>query len=141
MRAAVVALYDGHCVICNTSRRMIGALDRAGRVEWLDLHQREAVVARYPDYDHAAMMGEIHVVADGRLYRGFKGTRRLFRAVPLWWPLYALLRLPIIGDWLGPQIYKFIARHRYTINRWAGAPVTEPETDCDDGVCKVISDK
>ncbi len=137
MHTNVVALYDGHCVICNTSRRLIGAFDRVRRIEWLDLHQREEVAARYPDYNHAEMMGEIHVVADGRLYRGLEATRRLFRAVPIFWPLYGLLRLPIIGTWLGPKVYRFIARHRYTINRWAGAPVTEPESDCDDGVCKV----
>lgn len=137
MSAPIVALYDGHCVICNTSRRLIGVFDRAGRVEWLDLHQRESVMTRYPDYDHAAMMGEIHVVADGRLYRGFRGTRRLFRAVPWLWPVYVLLRLPIIGDWVGPWVYKAIARHRYSINRWLGAPVTEPDMGCDDGVCKL----
>jgi predicted DCC family thiol-disulfide oxidoreductase YuxK len=137
MRSDIVALYDGQCVICNTSRRLIGRFDPAGRVEWVNLHQREVVAARYPDYDHAAMMGEIHVVADDRLYRGFQGTRRMFRAVPFFWPFYLLLRLPIIGDWVGPLVYKFIARHRYTINRWAGAPVTEPDTGCDDGICKI----
>lgn len=137
MPTPVVALYDGQCVICNTSRRLIGAFDKAGRVEWLDLHRREEVAARFPDLNHAAMMGEIHVVADGKLYRGFKGSRRLFRAVPIWWPVYAILRLPVIGDWLGPWVYKLIARNRYTINRWAGAPVTEPDMGCDDGVCKL----
>jgi len=132
----VVALYDGHCVICNTSCRLIGVFDRAERVEWVDLHQPEAV-ARYPDYDHTSMMGEIHVVADEQLYRGFKAIRRILRAVPVLWPVYGVLRLPVIGDWLGPQLYKFIARHRYSINRWVGAPVTEPDIGCDDGVCKV----
>lgn len=137
MRAKVVALYDGHCVICNTSRRLIDTFDKGKRVEWLDLHQRVEVFQRYPDYDHAAMMGEIHVVADGQLYRGFRGTRRLFRAVPIFWPMYGLLRLPLIGNWLGPKLYKFIANHRYTINRWLGSSVTEPDMGCEDGVCKI----
>jgi predicted DCC family thiol-disulfide oxidoreductase YuxK len=137
MTSRIVALYDGQCVICKTSRRVMTALDRRGRIEWLDVHQREEVAARFPQFDHAAMMGEIHVVADGQLYRGFKGARRLFRAVPWGWPLYGLLRLPLIGDWLGPWVYRQIARHRYAINRLLGAPVSEPDLRCTDDVCKV----
>jgi predicted DCC family thiol-disulfide oxidoreductase YuxK len=138
MTSSIVALYDGQCVICNTSRRLFEAIDKRGRIEWLDVHRRDEVARRYPDFVHDEMMGEIHVVADGgTLYRGFRGSRRLFRAVPLGWPLWALLRLPVIGNWVGPWVYRQIARHRYTINRWVGAPVSQPSLDCDDGVCKV----
>lgn len=132
-----VAIYDGHCVICNTTRRIVTALDWLKRVEFLDLHDQQAMDARFPQIDHEAAMGEIHVVADGdTVYPGFRGTRRMLRDLPLGLPLWAVLRLPIIGDWLGPRLYRFIARNRYAINRFFGVDL-EAEGECEDGVCKI----
>lgn len=137
----LTALYDGHCVICNTTRRLVRALDWFKRVEFLDLHQPEAQT-RYPHIDHAKAMGEIHVIdPSGRIFAGFYGTRRMFRALPLGLPVWAILRLPIIGDWLGVRVYRFIAKHRYAINRLLGvdlAKIQAEEALCDDtGVCKI----
>lgn len=137
----LTALYDGHCVICNTTRRLVRSLDWFKRVEFLDLHQPEAQM-RYPHIDHAKAMGEIHVIdRTGRIFAGFYGTRRMFRALPLGLPMWAILRLPIIGNWLGVRVYRFIAKHRYAINRLLGvdlAKIQAEEALCDDaGVCKV----
>jgi predicted DCC family thiol-disulfide oxidoreductase YuxK len=136
----VTAIYDGNCVICNTTRRVVRALDWFRRVEFLDLHDTEALDDRYPWLARGPLMGEIHVVdAERRVFRGFYGTRRMLRAVPLGWPLWALLRLPILGTWLGPRVYAFIARHRYAINRLLGvdrATIEREEAACDDGACK-----
>jgi predicted DCC family thiol-disulfide oxidoreductase YuxK len=131
---ATVAIYDGRCIICNTTRRIVGLLDWMKRVEFLDLHQQGEVEARYPQIDHVQAMGQIHVVADG-------GTRRMLRDLPLGLPLWALLHLPIIGTWLGPNLYKFIARNRYTINRLLGVDLAKEENDCIDGVCKIPTAK
>ena len=137
----VTALYDGHCVICNTTRRLVTALDWRKRVEWLDLHDKEIILSRYPDLDHTRLMGEIHVVEPGgQIYGGFYGMRRMLREVPLGIPLYLLLRLPLVGDWLGPRVYRFIARHRYRINRLLGVDLEQVEREeslCDEGVCKL----
>lgn len=137
----LTALYDGHCVICNTTRRIIRALDWFRQVEFLDLHLPEAKT-RYPHINHEQAMGEIHVIEpSGRIFTGFYGTRRMLRAVPLGVPLWAILRLPIIGDWLGVRVYRFIARHRYAINRWLGVELTDSQAEksgCDEaGVCKI----
>ncbi|MDX2076900.1 MAG: DUF393 domain-containing protein [bacterium] len=137
----ITALYDGHCVICNTTRRLIRTLDWFGRVEFLDLHQPQTR-DRYPAIDHDKAMGEIHVIApDGRVFAGFYGTRRMLRAVPLGLPLWAILRLPLVGDWLGVRVYRFIAKNRYVINRLLGvdlAKIEAEEAACDDmGVCKI----
>lgn len=137
----LTAIYDGHCVICNTTRRIVRALDWFNRVEFLDLHQRGRVAADYPNLEHDALMGQIHVI-DGadRVFAGFDGTRRMLRALPMAFPLYLLLRLPVIGDWLGPRIYGFIARNRYAINRLLGVDLDQQgqeEADCEGGVCKV----
>lgn len=126
----VTAIYDGNCVICNQTRRTIRVLDWLRRVEWLDLHDRAAVEARYPDLDYAKTMGEIHVVDhDGAMLPGFWGVRRMLREVPLGVPLWLLLHLPGM-NWLGPKVYGIVARNRYRINKLMG-------NDCMDGVCKI----
>lgn len=133
----VTALFDGHCVICQSTRRVIKALDWMNRVEFLDLHAKTAVNARYPEMDHEAMMGEIHVITpEGRVFAGFDGTRRMLREVPLGFPVWALLQLPGM-NWLGPKIYAFIARNRYAINRLFGVELDNNDADCVDGVCKI----
>jgi predicted DCC family thiol-disulfide oxidoreductase YuxK len=138
----LTAIYDGYCVICNTTRRVVRALDWFGRVEFLDLHQQEAMQSRFPQLSHEQTMGEIHVIdPSGRIFAGFYGTRRMLRAMPLTLPLWAILRLPIIGDWVGVRAYRFIAKNRYAINRLLGvdlAKIEAEEAACDDaGVCKI----
>lgn len=135
----LIALYDGHCVICNTTRRLVRALDWFRRVEFLDLHQPQTK-ERFPHINHTQAMGEIHVIApNGRIFAGFYGTRRMLRALPLGIPLWAILRLPLIGDWLGVRVYRWIAKHRYAINRLLGVDLAQAEeAPCDDtGVCKI----
>lgn len=137
----LTAIYDGHCVICNTSRRLVTTLDWRGRVQWLDLHDENTVAARFPHLDHESLMGEIHVIDEnGHLFAGVYGIRRMLRALPLGWPLYALLSLPVIGNWLGPGVYRFIARHRYRINQLLGVDLAQIEREealCDEDVCKL----
>jgi predicted DCC family thiol-disulfide oxidoreductase YuxK len=134
----LTAVYDGNCVICNTTRRIIRALDWFKRVEFLDLHDHAEVTARYPSLDQSALMGEIHVIdRGGRVFPGFLGTRRMLRAVPLGWPLWLLLHVPGVGNWLGPALYRFIARHRYAINQLLGVDLEQRDQDCEDGVCKL----
>lgn len=131
-----VAIYDGQCVICNTTRRIVTRLDWVRRVEFLDLHQQDEVAQRFPDLDHGAMMGQIHVIADQRVYAGFNGTRRMLRDLPLALPLWAILHLPIVGTWLGPKLYQFIARNRYEINRLLGVDLSKNTMECED-VCQI----
>lgn len=133
----LVAIYDGHCVICNTTRRIVTALDWFKRVEFVDLHNHDEVSLRFPQVDHERAMGEIHVIDGVRVFAGFQGTRRMLRALPLGLPLWALLRLPIIGDWIGPRVYRFIARHRYAINRMLGVDLNQTAENCDNNVCKI----
>jgi predicted DCC family thiol-disulfide oxidoreductase YuxK len=131
--SVVTAIYDGNCVLCQQTKRIIEALDWLNRAEFLNLHDWETVQARYPDLDYEMAMGQMHVVGeDGRLLAGFEGVRRLLRELPLGFPVWLILRLPGMG-WLGEKVYRFVARNRYRINKLVGAKV------CEDGVCKVHS--
>ena len=131
----IIALFDGHCVLCQTTRRIIQALDWFGHVEFIDLHDQSTIEARYPDLDHAILMGEINVIDGDRRYTGFDGIRRMLRATPPGFPLWLLFSLPGMG-WIGPVVYRFIARHRYAINRFFGIDLDAQE-DCLDGICKI----
>lgn len=127
----VTAIYDGYCVFCTQSKRIIEALDWLKRVEFLDLHNWNEVEARYPNLNYEQAMGQMHVVTpEGQLIGGFVGARRLLRELPLGFPFWALLHVPGIA-WLGDKIYRWIAANRYRINQLVGAPV------CENGVCKI----
>lgn len=129
----VTAIFDGHCVICQSTRRTVKALDWLNRVEFVDLHQEHIISERFPAFNHEMLMGQIHVVAQDGLYAGFDGTRRMLRELPLGWPLWLILQLPGM-NWLGPRMYAWIARRRYAVNRFFGV---ELDDDCVDGVCKL----
>lgn len=140
----IVAIFDGRCAICNTTRFIIRRLDWFKRVEFLDLHNRAEVETRFPWLSYEQAMGEIHVVdANSATFAGFRATRRMLREVPAGWPLWALLHVPLIGNWLGPRLYRFIAKHRYAINRLLGVDLatSSPSNDCDTGdgtgLCKI----
>lgn len=129
----VTALFDGYCVICQSTRKTINALDWFNRVEFLDLHEQDTVESRYPDIDYDQLMGEIHVVdTEGGLHAGYYGTRRMLKEVPLGFPIWLILQIPRM-DWIGTRVYKFIARNRYQINKLVGNEIP----DCVDEVCKI----
>jgi predicted DCC family thiol-disulfide oxidoreductase YuxK len=127
------AVYDGRCVICNSTRRVVSALDWRRRVEFLDLHEQAEVSRRYPWLDQVRAMGEIHVIdsADA-VFSGYDGVRRLLRELPLGLPLWGLLHLPGMGV-VGRRVYRWVARRRYGINRLLGVAL-DP---CEDDVCKI----
>lgn len=125
------AIYDGYCVLCQQSRKIVNALDWLKRVEFLNIHDWNEVSTRYPNLDFEQAMGQMHVVTDnGQLMGGFEGVRRLLRDLPLGFPLWLLLHIPGM-NWLGNRIYKLIASNRYRINKAVGAPV------CENGACRM----
>lgn len=130
----ITALFDGRCVICQMTRRLVTRLDWRQRVLFLDLHDGR-VAAQYAHLDQAALMGAIHVIEPGgRVYAGFAGTRRMLRELPLLFPLWLLLHLPGMNA-VGVRVYGWIARHRYAVNRLFGVELED--ASCVDGVCKL----
>ena len=129
----LTAIYDGNCVICQSTRQTFLALDWRGRIEFLDLHDRASWSSRFPSLTEDQLMGEIHVIdTQGTITTGFQATRRMLRDVPLGWPFWLLLQLPGM-ETLGIRVYRFIARHRYGINRLLGRQLP----DCADGHCPI----
>ena len=128
----LTALFDGNCIVCQSTRRTITALDWRHRVNFVDFHDRDAWQSQYPQLNIKNMMGEIHVIdEDDHVYAGINATRRMLRELPLGWPLWLLLHLPGM-ETLGAALYRFVARRRYRINRLFGKPLP----GCDHGGCK-----
>ncbi len=125
------AIYDGYCVLCNQTKRIVTLLDWYKRVEFLNIHDWEQVQRRYPALDFEAAMGQMHLVTEeGQLIGGFPAVRRMLKDLPLGYPFWLILHLPGML-WLGDRVYRFIARNRYRINRFLGMPM------CENGTCKV----
>ncbi len=117
MLTVLTALYDGKCVICQASCGLLRALDWLKRIEFVDLHQTAEPSEGFAELSRERLMSEIHVLdAQGKLYAGFAGSRRLLKEVPLGLPLWFLLQLPG-ADALGRRLYRFIASRRYRLNR------------------------
>ena len=84
-----------------------------------------------PKLNHERLMSEIHVLdAQGKLYAGYSGMRRMLRELPLGLPIWLLLQLPGT-EAIGKSLYRFIARRRYRINALLGKELPE----CADGGC------
>lgn len=130
----LTALYDGKCVICQSTCGTLRALDWLNRIEFVDLHEADDRSERYGHLHHERLMREIHVLDDeGRVYAGFAGTRRMLKEAPLGFPLWLLLQLPG-SDALGKRVYRLIAHRRYRINALLGAPLP----DCADDSCEML---
>ncbi|PJF40354.1 MAG: hypothetical protein CUN55_12845 [Phototrophicales bacterium] len=126
----IAVLYDGQCVLCRNSIRMLRALDWFKKFEPIEL-QQAIQQPRFNHLDYQDLMGAIHIIPDeNRVYTGFFGVRYQMRYLPLLWPLLPLLYLPGM-NWLGPKIYGWIARRRYAINKLLGNPI------CEDGYCRI----
>lgn len=125
----ITVLYDGRCVICSQTKRVVSALDWLGRVRWLDVHDWAAVEQSAPSLDRETALGQVHVLLpDGRLVGGFEGMRAMLRQLPLGLPLWLIASLPGVRSWLGPLVYRFVARHRYRLNRLVGVPTCDTDS-------------
>jgi len=128
----LTALYDGACIICQSTRATISALDWRHRVRFIDLQDREAWQSQFPQLKEADLLGAIHVIDErGAVFAGLDASRLMLRELPLGWPIWLLLQAPG-ADKLGAALYRFIARHRYRVNRLFGKPIP----DCLDGSCE-----
>ncbi len=131
----ITALYDGNCVICQSTCETMRALDWLKRIEFIDLHEDAVWQDRFPKLGRARLMAEIHVIDDaGSIFAGFAGSRRMLRELPLGLPLWLLLQLPG-SEVIGRRVYRFIANRRYRINALLGNELP----DCADGNCKTLS--
>ena len=111
---------DGNCRICQRSQRWCERRDPKGRVQFHDfrvLDDRSIPVAR-GDLEGSMWVRD----ADGRLLSGFAAWQRIMAELPGWRWLAGLSVLPPVS-WVGPSLYRLVARNRYRLP----AAITTPE--------------
>lgn len=126
---------DGRCPFCQWSRQKVERYDSDAAVEFRDYNQPAA--ARETPYTDQELATEMHVrTPDGKWWGGFAAWIQVLRALPRWrWLGRLLSYVPFC--WIGPALYRLVARNRYRtpkfLLRWMGAP-----PPCDDrGACAV----
>ena len=103
---------DGDCRICRLSQRWSKRRDPEGRVKFHDFRlsdDRSIPVARR-DLEESMWVQD----GDGRLFAGFAAWRRIMAELPGWRWLASLGGLPPVS-WVGPTLYRLIARNRHRL--------------------------
>ena len=114
---------DGCCSFCRWTRAKVEPYDTGSRLRFLDYNDSE-VAAQAPS-SRSDLDREMHLrTPAGTWLRGFDAWVAILRVLPKFAWLGRIAGMPPLR-WLGPSIYGFIARHRYSL---PGAPA-HCETD------------
>lgn len=118
---------DGSCSFCRWTQAKIEPFDSSSRLRFLD--SNDPIVAAQAPFPRAELDSEMHVrTPDGAWLKGFAAWVALLQVMPKLAWLGRLAGLPPFR-WIGPPVYRFIARHRYSL---PGAP-----SRCDSDTCAV----
>ena len=124
---------DGSCPFCQWSRQKVERYDRDRRVEFRDYNN--PAVAHQTPFTGEELATEMHVLTpDQRWHGGFAAWLEVLKALPRFRWLGKLLGF-IPFRWVGPPLYRLIARNRYrapsVVLHWMGAPPPcTPESGC-----------
>jgi predicted DCC family thiol-disulfide oxidoreductase YuxK len=128
--ADLTVFFDGSCNLCRGSAARVRRLDKARRIELLDLHDA-AALQRFPQVRPEVAMRWMQAVnAKGEVFSGSDAWARIGALLPGWNLVAWILRVPGIR-WIAGKFYSWIARNRYRWNR----------TVCEDGTCQVHLEK
>jgi predicted DCC family thiol-disulfide oxidoreductase YuxK len=105
---------DGACPLCARSRRWCEERDRAVKIRFRNFR----AIADYElPLQRARMEQSLWVRrADGAMLDGYDGWREILALLPGWRWLAVVSGLPPLS-WLGPPLYRLVARHRHRLAR------------------------
>jgi predicted DCC family thiol-disulfide oxidoreductase YuxK len=105
-------VYDGSCLFCMRSLRVVRALDLRHVLQFHDANERSLVIERFPELATVDLDAAMYAVDErGRVYAGFYAFRRVaWQMPPAWW-LLPILYLPGVGA-VGAWAYGLIAENR-----------------------------
>ncbi|MFD1189049.1 thiol-disulfide oxidoreductase DCC family protein [Phenylobacterium conjunctum] len=89
---SVVVWYDGACPLCRREIALMRRLDRAGRIDFVDVAQGDTSCP----LDRAELLARFHALEDGQIRSGAAAFAAMWRAIPLLWPLGQAARIPVV---------------------------------------------
>ena len=126
----VIVFWDGECGFCAKCKGWMERLDFELLLEWRPL--QSGLGERY-GLSMEALTARLHIVAEGRIYSGFRAFRYMFLTNPLTWFLIATLISAVPENWfnwrrvvvisaltffshvfapIGEKLYDLVARNR-----------------------------
>jgi predicted DCC family thiol-disulfide oxidoreductase YuxK len=106
----IEVFYDATCPLCRVSRRWVEGRDHDRRLAFRDLEDPAAAGCT-----SGAPGGAMWVrLPGGVTASGFAGWLAVLRALPRWRYLARGLGLAPLR-WLGPPVYRLVARHRHAL--------------------------
>ncbi|MGH9680118.1 MAG: thiol-disulfide oxidoreductase DCC family protein [Candidatus Acidiferrales bacterium] len=118
---------DGSCSFCKWTRTKVEPYDTASRLRFLDYN--DPFIAAQAPFSRDDLDREMHVrTPNGAWLKGFEAWVALLRVLPKLAWIGRIAGLPPVR-WIGPGVYRFIAKHRYSL---PGAP-----SRCDTDTCAV----
>jgi predicted DCC family thiol-disulfide oxidoreductase YuxK len=107
-----IILYDNRCLFCINIKNRFDKFDRKKNLNWVGIDDFD-----YKKYrlKKEKLLEEIHLIQNGRVYKGYYAFKQICKKIPILFPLYITMLIPGI-DFIGDKIYKFVAKHRYKIS-------------------------
>lgn len=132
-RSKVIVFWDGDCGFCAKCNRLMERFDLEGLLDW---HPLQSGFGQQFGISTEALIARLHIVAEGRIYSGFRAFRYMFLTNPLTWFLIAALISAAPENWanwrrtvvvcaliffspvfapLGEMLYDLVARNRHRL--------------------------
>ncbi len=119
MKQTTEVFYDGACGLCTASRDWAKRRDVQGLLVFRDAGGPGATDGLPVDLQRRRREMLVRL-PDGQLVGGFAGWLAVLRVLPRWHAIAGVLALPPLR-WLGPPLYRLVARHRHRF-RSTGRP-------------------
>jgi len=116
----VEVYYDGSCAFCKASREWAEKRDADGVLRFCDGADPAAADRLLVEPERLAREMIVRLPG-GRVVGGFDAALAVLGALPHWHLLAAILALPPLR-WLGPPVYRMVARHRHRLGSGTRRP-------------------
>ena len=106
-----IIAYDNTCRFCTIAKRDMEIIDKKKKLKWVGIDN-----FNYKKYNLKKddLLNEMHLISDGKAYKGYYAWKQIAKNAPLLFPLYLISLIPSV-DFIGDKVYKIISKHRYKL--------------------------
>ena len=109
MKQKPVIVYDNTCNFCIAAKNTFNKIDK--KTKWVGINNFNNKKLKI---DKKKLLKEMHLISDGKVYKGYYAFKEVSKNNPFLFPLYIVSLVPGI-DFIGTKIYGFVSNHRYKI--------------------------